>query len=173
MVDYTLTPYGGVIREADGAAIPEDTNNTHWLEYLAWVAAGGVVDEAILTDLGIAKEQANRRVEMKALNDSLAALGTLAEQIEFRAAELEALHKILDPAIADAAVPLLVARMTGSLDTTAKVANDVMATSKINRGAVSVVSTIRGAELAMIASAVTVAECEAVAPGTMAAPEPV
>lgn len=37
---YTTEPNGGVIRNADGAFIPQDPQNTDWLLYLAWVALG-------------------------------------------------------------------------------------------------------------------------------------
>ncbi len=173
MANYKLAPHGGVVREADGAVIPEDTNNIHWLEYLAWVAAGGVADEASLTDLGVAKVQATRRVEAKALNDSLDVLGTPAEQIEFRAAEFEAMYKTLDPAVGDVDIPLLAARIGATFKTTDATAADVMATSKANRGAVVTIHATRKAELAAVAASVSVAECEAVAPGTIAVPEPV
>lgn len=37
---YHLTQSGGVIRDSDGAYIPQDPQNTDWVLYLAWVALG-------------------------------------------------------------------------------------------------------------------------------------
>lgn len=48
---YKRTKSGVVIRESDGACIPEDTNNTDYKEVLKWVEAGNSlpdVDEASL-----------------------------------------------------------------------------------------------------------------------------
>jgi hypothetical protein len=41
-MSYTLRPSGvpGVIRNDDGALIPDDPDNTDWRGYLAWLAAG-------------------------------------------------------------------------------------------------------------------------------------
>jgi hypothetical protein len=43
---YQLTDFG-VIRLADGAAIPEDPGNVDYREYLAWRAAGNKPEPAI------------------------------------------------------------------------------------------------------------------------------
>jgi len=43
MADYTLAEYG-VIRNADGAAIPADPENADWQRYLEWVADGNEPD---------------------------------------------------------------------------------------------------------------------------------
>lgn len=40
-MSYQLKPRG-VKRLADGANIPNDTGNRDWVEYLAWVAGGGI-----------------------------------------------------------------------------------------------------------------------------------
>jgi hypothetical protein len=45
MADYQLTAYDDtVLRTADGAAIPNDPANRDYVEFLAWEAAGGVLD---------------------------------------------------------------------------------------------------------------------------------
>ena len=44
MADYQLTAGTSVIRTADGAGIPNDPANTDWIEYQAWLDAGGVPD---------------------------------------------------------------------------------------------------------------------------------
>lgn len=46
MAAYQLVNGGGVLRAADGAAIPADPGNRDWREYLAWVAAGNAADPA-------------------------------------------------------------------------------------------------------------------------------
>lgn len=40
MSDYQLTPYNCVIRLADHAFIPFDTENADYQAYLAWIDAG-------------------------------------------------------------------------------------------------------------------------------------
>jgi hypothetical protein len=37
---YTATPLGGVVRDSDGAFIPQDPKNTDWIAYLAWASLG-------------------------------------------------------------------------------------------------------------------------------------
>lgn len=37
---YTATPLGGVVRDSDGAYIPQDPKNTDWITYLAWASLG-------------------------------------------------------------------------------------------------------------------------------------
>jgi hypothetical protein len=37
---YTVNPLGGVVRDTDGASIPNDPQNTDWLLYLSWEAIG-------------------------------------------------------------------------------------------------------------------------------------
>ena len=45
MADYQLTATdAAVIRTADGAWIPNDPDNRHWVEYQDWLAEGGVAD---------------------------------------------------------------------------------------------------------------------------------
>ncbi|WP_085632121.1 MULTISPECIES: hypothetical protein [unclassified Pseudomonas] len=41
-MDYRLTAQG-VMRLSDAAYIPQDPGNRDWLEYQAWLAAGGQV----------------------------------------------------------------------------------------------------------------------------------
>ena len=45
MADYQLTATDqSVIRTADGACIPNSMDNRDWVEYQAWLEAGGVPD---------------------------------------------------------------------------------------------------------------------------------
>jgi hypothetical protein len=45
MADYQLTATDqSVIRTADSAHIPNDPANRDWMEYLSWLADGGVPD---------------------------------------------------------------------------------------------------------------------------------
>ena len=44
MADYTLTQTEAVRRNEDGACIPNDPANRDWVEYQAWLDAGGVPD---------------------------------------------------------------------------------------------------------------------------------
>lgn len=44
-MDYKLTAFG-VRQNILNVDIPNDTRNRHWLEYLAWVAAGNIADPA-------------------------------------------------------------------------------------------------------------------------------
>jgi hypothetical protein len=44
MAEYQLTEGSSVIRTADQACIPNDPANRDWIEYQAWLAAGGVPD---------------------------------------------------------------------------------------------------------------------------------
>jgi hypothetical protein len=44
MADYRLTETDAVIRTADNAHIPNHPDNRDWIEYQAWLAAGGVPD---------------------------------------------------------------------------------------------------------------------------------
>lgn len=46
MADYTTLNNGTIRREADGAIIPPDPENTDYAAYLAWQFAGGVPDVA-------------------------------------------------------------------------------------------------------------------------------
>ena len=47
MADYQLTPSATIIRVADSANIPPDPGNRDYVEYLAWLEAGGVPDPHI------------------------------------------------------------------------------------------------------------------------------
>jgi hypothetical protein len=48
MADYQLTATNdAVIRTADGACIPNDSDNSDWVEYQNWLDAGGVPDPYI------------------------------------------------------------------------------------------------------------------------------
>ncbi|NQU69149.1 MAG: hypothetical protein HQ514_01290 [Rhodospirillales bacterium] len=44
MTTYKLTE-NGVLRTADGAHIPSDSNNRHWQEYLEWLLEPGNVPD--------------------------------------------------------------------------------------------------------------------------------
>jgi hypothetical protein len=46
---YTINQFGGIVRDADGAFIPEDPANTDYAAYLAWVAAGNHATTPVLT----------------------------------------------------------------------------------------------------------------------------
>lgn len=41
---YQLTPGSSVFRNSDGAVIPDDLKNSDWVEYQAWLTAGGIPD---------------------------------------------------------------------------------------------------------------------------------
>jgi hypothetical protein len=43
---YRLTSGSTIVRQADGAAIPSDSRNKDYRDYLAWVAAGNTADPA-------------------------------------------------------------------------------------------------------------------------------
>jgi hypothetical protein len=45
-VDYLTGLPSMILRKADAVLIPPDTTNPDWLEYQAWLAAGGVPDPA-------------------------------------------------------------------------------------------------------------------------------
>ena len=62
MADYKLTN-GGVIRNLDGAIIPNDINNSDWKGYLAWVDLGNTPDPQFTLS------QAQAICKAKALND--------------------------------------------------------------------------------------------------------
>ncbi len=54
MAHYVLTATLYVIRNSDGATIPEDPANRDYAAYQAWVAAGGMPDPyAIATALSV------------------------------------------------------------------------------------------------------------------------
>lgn len=166
MAEFKLAPHGGVLRAADSAIIPESVDNRDWLDYLTWVAAGGVVDPADLTDLEQAQVVATARVETKAAQAAFDAVGTPAEQAEFRAAEYEALLQQTGVATTNGELPLLFARITVDLTTVTKTAGDVIALSLGKRQALDIMHATREAELAAVAAAVDVAACEAIAPHT-------
>jgi hypothetical protein len=44
MTGYSLTASDAVIRNEDGAFIPNDPRNQDWIEYQEWLADGGVPD---------------------------------------------------------------------------------------------------------------------------------
>jgi hypothetical protein len=50
VVNYQLSPSGGVTRLDDGAAIPEDPNNRDWIAYQEWLADGNTPDPAPAVD---------------------------------------------------------------------------------------------------------------------------
>lgn len=69
MAAYQLLAGGGVVRAADGAAIPADVRNADWRDYLTWVAAGNTADaaqsvtiakrlDAVLESLPLARKKA-------------------------------------------------------------------------------------------------------------------
>lgn len=47
MAEYQLTATDTVIRTADRALIPNDPDNSDWIEYEKWLADGGVPDPYI------------------------------------------------------------------------------------------------------------------------------
>ncbi|MBU6188415.1 MAG: hypothetical protein KGR68_03780 [Betaproteobacteria bacterium] len=69
MAAYQLMAGGGVLRAADGVAIPADSRNADWRDYLAWIAAGNTADpaatitipkrlDAVLESLPLARKKA-------------------------------------------------------------------------------------------------------------------
>ncbi len=92
MSNYRLMARG-VLRLADGAAIPADPGNSDWREYLAWVDAGGEPEPLpapALTRRYIAKTTILRRAsdaELEAFEAWLANTATPRQRALWRDAE--------------------------------------------------------------------------------------
>lgn len=67
MAMYQLTSDGmGVIRTADGALIPNDSDNRYWREYQAWLAAGNTPDPvpAVVVTNAMVNAERDRRAAL-------------------------------------------------------------------------------------------------------------
>jgi hypothetical protein len=83
---YTVNPLGGVVRDTDGASIPNDPQNTDWLLYLSWAALGNnptvpAVSPAVLQRSLVASVQGIMDTKAQAYHyDNLTTAVTYAEE---------------------------------------------------------------------------------------------
>jgi len=84
---YQLHPEGGVVRLSDGARIPENAGNRHWVEYQKWLADGGVPRPAPPAELrkplwtGLAWEESEPTSDADARTARNAARGRLRADV--------------------------------------------------------------------------------------------
>jgi hypothetical protein len=84
MADYRLTADDyGVIRTADQAYIPNSTSNYDWLEYQAWLDAGGVPDPYVPPEIPPPPPDPNARLDtgVQAAVDSYNQHSTVPQQL--------------------------------------------------------------------------------------------
>ena len=62
MADYQLTATDSVIRNLDGACIPADPANRDYVEYQAWLTAGGIPDPYVAPPPTPPTPDANARI---------------------------------------------------------------------------------------------------------------
>ena len=113
MADYQLTSTDAVIRTEDGACIPNDPANRDWVEYLKWLADGGVPDPYVEPPPGPDIVDANARLDA-GINASIEAAEAVRNSVHaipmnFTAANFQA-FLIQAKALSDAFVAMLEAQ---------------------------------------------------------------
>lgn len=85
MIAYKLTSGTTVLRQSDGAVIPDDIRNTAYQEYLQWVAIGGVPEPAdvvvpAILPISVTPWQIRKALNATALRASVEAAVAAADQ---------------------------------------------------------------------------------------------
>jgi hypothetical protein len=73
MAEYRFTSDGGVVRNSDGARIPNDPANPDWIKYQVWLVSGGWMGAGGIPDPCVPlPDDENRDCDQERITPSLA-----------------------------------------------------------------------------------------------------
>ncbi|MEO0663352.1 MAG: hypothetical protein AAFZ87_17595 [Planctomycetota bacterium] len=153
---------GGVMR-VDGAFVPADTANRDWIEYQAWLAAGGTLGGPIQETLEDSKVTARRGLERDAAARRAAVLEDGIDVATWRALVAEAELADADANPKASTYPLVYAEAALRGGTIQSAATEILTAHTAAVSAWADINTAKNAAAVNVEAAATVAAVQAAA----------